>query len=61
MPQSISAHPLFQTDATWTMNLLPSGTEDIVVDNSQTIGAITSQSVSVPFPAYTNQTVVYLC
>ena len=57
MPQSISAHPDFQTAATWTMNSLSSGTEDIVADSGQTIGAVTTQTVGAP--SYTNQTVTY--
>ena len=57
MPQSISAHPDFQTAATWTMDLLASGTEDIVVDSGQTIGAVITQTVTAY--AYTNQTVSY--
>ena len=57
MPQSISAHPDFQTAATWTMNLLSSGAEDIVAESGQTIGVVTSQTVSAP--SYTNQTVTY--
>ena len=57
MFQSISAHPDFQTTATWTMNSLSSGTEDIVADSGQTIGAVTTQTVSAA--AYTNQTVTY--
>ena len=59
MFQSISVHPDFQTAATWTMDLLSSGTEDIVADSGQTIGAVTTQTVSAPSPAYTNQTVTY--
>ena len=58
MIQSISAHPDFQTTATWTMNILSSGTEDIVADSGQTIGTVTTQTVSSP--AYTNQTVTYV-
>ena len=57
MFQSISAHPDFQTAATWTMNLLASGTDDIVADSGQTIGAVTTQAVSSP--SYTNLTVAY--
>ena len=59
MLQSISTHPDFQTTATWTMNLLALGTEDIVADSGQTIGAVTTQIVSPPSPAYTNLTVTY--
>ena len=59
MIQSISAHPDFQTAATWTMNILSTGTDDIVVDSGQTIGVFTTQTVSAPSPAYTNQTVTY--
>ena len=59
MFQSISAHPDFQTAATWTMDLLASGTEDIVADSGQTIGAPTTQTVTAPSPAYTNLTVTY--
>ena len=57
MLQSIFAHPDFQTAATWVMNLLASGTEDIVADSGQTIGAVTTQTVGAP--AYTNLTVTY--
>ena len=59
MLQSISVHPDFQTTATLTMNLLASGTEDIVADSGQTIGAVSTQTVSAPSPAYTNLTVTY--
>ena len=58
MPQSISAHPDFQTTATWTMDLLSSGTEDIVADSGQTIGAVTTKTVSAT--AYTNLTITYV-
>ena len=58
MFQSISAHPDFQTTATWTMNLLASGTEDIVADSGQTIGAVTTQTITAA--AYTNLTVTYV-
>ena len=57
MLQSISVHPDFQTTTTLTMNILSSGTEDIVADSGQTIGAITTQTVSAA--SYTNQTVTY--
>ena len=57
MPQSISVHPDFQTAAPWTMDLLSIGTEDIVADSGQTIGAVTTQTVSAP--VYTNLTVTY--
>ena len=57
MLQSISVHPDFQAAAPWTMNSLTSGTEDIVADSGQTIGAVTTQTVSAP--AYTNLTVTY--
>ena len=40
------------------MNLLASGTEDIVADSGQTIGAVTTQTVSSPI--YTNLTVTYV-
>ena len=56
--QSISAHPEFQITAIWTMNLLLSGTDDIVADSGQTIGTTTTQTVSSP--AYTNQTVTFV-
>ena len=59
MLQSISAHPDFQTAATLVMNLLSSGTEDIVSESGQTIGAVTTQTVSAAFPAYTNLTLTY--
>ena len=57
MFQSIFAHPDFQTAATWAMNLLSSGTEDIVADSGQTIGAVTTQAVSAP--PYANLAVSY--
>ena len=57
MVQSISAHPDFQTIATWTMNLLSPGTDDIVADSGQTIGAVTTQTVSSP--SYANLMVTY--
>ena len=59
MIQFLSIHPDFQTASTMTMNLLSVGTEDLTVDSGQSIGAVTSQSVGVPSPAYTNQTVIY--
>ena len=42
------------------MNLLPSGTEDIVADSGQTIGSVTTQTVGTPSPAYTILTVTYV-
>ena len=39
------------------MDALSAGTDDIVADSGQTVGAATSQSVAVP--TYTNQTVTY--
>ena len=57
MPESLSAHPNFQTTASWTMGALASGTEDIVADSGQTIGAVTSQSVTST--SYTNVSVTY--
>ena len=57
MIQSIAAHPDFQGTVAWTMNVVTSGTDDIVVENGQTIGAITTQTVT-PF-TYTNNTVTY--
>ena len=57
MPQSISAHPDFQTAATWAMNLLASGTEDIVADSGQTVGDVTTQTVSSL--TYTNLAITY--
>ena len=57
MFQSISAHPDFQIAAAWTMDLLSSGTDDIVADSGQTIGAVTTQTVSAP--VYTNLAVTY--
>ena len=56
MPQSIDALPNFSA-ASWTMDLLPSGTEEITLETSQTIGVVTSQSVTakiytITFPTY---------
>ena len=42
------------------MNALASGTDDIVAESGQTIGAITSQSASDQTLSYTNQTVTYV-
>ena len=42
--------------ATWTMNVLPSGTEDIT---SATTLTLSSLSNSVSNPSYTNQTLTY--
>ena len=58
MFQSIFAHPDFQTTSSLTMNLLTYGTEDIVVDIGQTIGAVTAHTVSAP--VYTNLIVTYV-
>ena len=58
MIESISVHPDFQTATPWTMNALASGTEDIVADSGQTIGAVTSQTVTSA--SYTNVTVTYV-
>ena len=57
MPESLPAHPDFQTTASWTMNALASGTEDIVADSGQTVGAVTSQTVASA--SYTNISVTY--
>ena len=42
------------------MNFLASGTEDILADSGQTIGAVSTQVVSLPSPAYTYLTVTYV-
>ena len=55
--QSLSAHPDFSA-AAWTMNTLNPGSEDVTLDPGQTIGSITSQTVSTT--SYANQTVVYV-
>ena len=57
MVQAKVAHPDF-SDAAWTMDLLTSGTDNIIVDSGQTIGSITSQTVSPQ--SYTNQSVTYV-
>ena len=57
MIQALSSHPDFQTTAPWIMQVLSPGTEDITIEVGQTIGAVTSQSVSAP--SFTNQTVTY--
>ena len=44
------------TPATWTMNVLASGTEDIT---STTSLSLTSLSLTVSNPSYTNQTLTY--
>ena len=41
------------------MNVLATGTEDITIDSSQTVGSVGTQTVSTTSPAYTNQTVTY--
>ena len=41
------------------MNVLTTGTEDITIDSSQTVGSVGLQTVSTTSPAYTNQTVTY--
>ena len=42
---SLAAHPDF-TAGSWTMDALPSGTEMITSESGQTIGSITTESVS---------------
>ena len=57
MTQSIIAHPNFQTSASWSLDVLSFGTDDIIVDTSQSIGAIVSKAVSPQ--VYSNLTVTY--
>ena len=45
MPQSIAAHTDFQVIATWTMNALAVGIEEIVGESGQIIGTVSIQSV----------------
>ena len=57
MAQSLPFHPDFQTMSSMVMNVLSSGTEDITLDSTQTIGAVFTQAVSsIP---YSSQTVSY--
>ena len=42
------------------MNVLSSGTEEILIDSSQSIGVITYLSVGTPSPMHTNITVTYV-
>ena len=44
MAQSISANPDFQTVTSWSMIALSAGTDDLIFDSSQTIGAVTAQT-----------------
>ena len=46
MIESVAAHPNFQATATWTMNILASGQEEITADIGQTIGAMSSPPVT---------------
>ena len=60
MAQAIDAHPDFAT-ASWTFNLLSPGTDDIIVENGQYLGSITSQSsniysFSIPSTTYVSGT-----
>ena len=51
MAQSLPFHPDFQTKASLVMNVLPSGTEDITLDSTQTIGTVFAQTISsIPYP-----------
>ena len=54
---SIDAHPDLSISASWTMNMLALGTEDITIDASFTIGSIFSSSVATA--TYSNQSVNY--
>ena len=57
MAQSISANSDFQTVTSWSMIALSAGTDDIIVDSSQTIGAVTTQTALSQ--VYTNLTTAY--
>ena len=57
MPSSINVHPDFTT-AAWTMNLLSTGTDDIVSDSGQTIGSVSNPTISSS--AFSNQSVTYV-
>ena len=57
MIESVVAHPDLQTSASWTMDLLVPGTQEIIVETGQTIG--TAISTLVTNPSYANQTVIY--
>ena len=60
MIQSVFAHPDFQTTATWTMNALSSGIDDILLETDKTIGSVFTRTVSTPSPMYSNVTVSYV-
>ena len=57
MTQSIIAHSNFQTSASWSLNVLSAGTDDIIIDTSKSIGAIVSKVINPQI--YSNLTVTY--
>ena len=59
LAQSLSVHPDFTAVATWTMDTLPPGVDDITTDTTQTIGSASSQTVSDSTTSYSNITVIY--
>ena len=58
MPQSIAAHTDFQVIATWTMNALAVGIEEIVGESGQIIGTASIQSVFSQ--SYTLQSITFV-
>ena len=57
MIQSINAHPDFSA-ATWTLNILPAGTDDVASESGQTLEAVSLQTVTLQ--SFTNNSVIYV-
>ena len=58
MVESIDAHPDFTTENTWTINILQTGTDDIIPETGVTAGTISLKAVSLV--VYTNQSLTYV-
>ena len=57
IPQIVASNVNF-TSGTWTMNVLPTGTDDITSISGITIGAVTSLTLAIP--SYVNQALTYI-
>ena len=60
LPEDVNYHPDFQTTASFTMNVIPAGTDDITSEGLETLSSISSIAVTSPAPLYSNLTITYV-
>ena len=60
LPESFYSHPDFQVTASFTMDIIPGGTDDITSESLETLSSISPIDVTTPSPLYSNLTVTYV-